>query len=68
MIVMEELPFLFSKCVGFRNFMTIIQPQFNALSHTTIVRDVLNLHESEKSKLKAILNRSTQGICLTIDT
>ena len=48
MIVVDELPFIFSEKEGFRYFMTKACPRFHIPSRTTVYRDIMALYAAEK--------------------
>jgi hypothetical protein len=67
MIVVDELPFIFSEKEGFRFFMSKACPRFVVPSRTTMYRDVMALYKAEKAKLKKYFIDSRQTVCLTTD-
>ncbi|BBH05445.1 BED zinc finger, partial [Prunus dulcis] len=44
------------------------QPRFDLPSHTTIARDVWDLYQEEKAKIKSVLTHNAQRVSLTTDT
>ena len=68
MIVVDELPFIFSKKEGFRYFMMKACPRFHIPSRTTVYRDIMALYAAEKQKLKKYFMDSHQTVSLTTDT
>lgn len=68
MIVVDELPFIFSEKEGFRYFMSKACPRFHIPSGTTVYRDVISLYAAEKAKLKKYFMDSHQTVSLTTDT
>lgn len=67
MIVVDELPFIFSEKEGFRFFMSKACPRFVVPSRTTMYRDVIALYKAEKAKLRKYFIESRQTVCLTTD-
>lgn len=51
MILLHKLPFSIVECVGFRNFLKCLQPQFEMVSRDTIESDCMKIYNSEKQKL-----------------
>lgn len=50
-ILMNEQSFNVVENVGFTFMLSINQPQFEKLSHTTTKKDVINVYDIEKKKL-----------------
>ena len=67
MIVVDELPFIFSEKEGFRFFISKACPRFIVPSRTTMYRDVIALYKDEKAKLRKYFIDSRQTVCLTTD-
>ena len=65
---MNELSFRFIEIEGFRHFYSIACPRFDYSSKVTITRDIYKLYLEEKKKLKSFLFKSSQTICLSMDT
>ncbi|CAL9012690.1 unnamed protein product [Prunus brigantina] len=68
MIIRDELPFSHVEGIGFREFLNEAQPIFDLSSRTTIARDVWDLYQEEKAKIKSVLTHNAQRISLTTDT
>ncbi|CAL9030025.1 unnamed protein product, partial [Prunus brigantina] len=67
MIIRDELPFTHVEGIGFREFLEV-QPRFDLPSRTTIARDVWDLYQEEKAKIKSVLTHNAQRVSLTTDT
>lgn len=67
MVILDELPFGFVEGEGFKHFCLKLQPRFDPPSRVTIARDILQLFQTERNKLKGELTRSSQRVSLTID-
>ena len=67
MIIADELPFKHVEGERFCYFMSIVQPLFLIPSRMIVVKDSWNLYLNEYSKLKSILSKKCQSICLTKD-
>nr|KAJ0198354.1 hypothetical protein LSAT_V11C700356150 [Lactuca sativa] len=67
MIIIEELPFKVVKHEGFRDLVTMLQPQFQIPSRTTITNDCLEIYKSEAEKLKKYFAKTRQRVSLTTD-
>lgn len=65
MIVVDELPFKFIEGEGFLHFMSVVQPKHSIPKRITIARDCRDLYMIEKHKLKSLLNKSSQCVCIT---
>ena len=68
MIIVDELAFRFVQGEGFRAFCSPLQPKFFIPSRATVAKDCSQLYSSEKKKLKSVLTRLSQKVCLTTDT
>nr|XP_012573964.1 zinc finger BED domain-containing protein RICESLEEPER 2-like [Cicer arietinum] len=68
MFVGAELPFLFVVNVFFRNFVNVIQPQFDIPSRSTLRRAILSLYDVERERLKIFISKHCGRVCLTTDT
>lgn len=68
MVIVDELPFRFVECEGFRNFMSVACPIFRIPSRWTVARDCFDIYSIEKSKFKTYLKESKQMVCLTTDS
>ncbi|EPS61600.1 transposase, partial [Genlisea aurea] len=67
LVVGAELPFKFVTRHEFKHFMNIVCPKFKVPSRWTVQRDVYELFCSQKEKMKKILTKSGQRVCLTTD-
>lgn len=68
MIILDELPFKHVEGLGFKGFMRETQPKFDPPSRRTIARDVWNLFQGHKAKIKSILSANSQRVSLTTDS
>lgn len=68
MIIRDELPFSFVEKLGFIDFIKAAQPQFNPPSRRTITRDIWDLYQCEKDRMKNVLAAYGQRVSLTTDT
>lgn len=55
MVILDELPFKTVEHEGFREFVNMLQPQFQIPSRTTLTRDVIDIYTSEMASLKKYL-------------
>ena len=60
MVIKDELPFRFVECQGFREFCSVMKPNFKTCSCITVGRDCVAIYNSEKKKLKTSLIKSGQ--------
>lgn len=67
MIITDELPFRFIESEGFRHFMSVTQSELKFVSRNTVVKDCLSIYMQERKKLKDVLTKSCQRVCLTTD-
>ena len=67
MFVKSEFPFRFVEDEDFRDFVRSLQPRFEVPSRTTLRREMWELYEDEKAKLKIFLSKQCGRVCLTTD-
>ncbi|WOL13416.1 zinc finger BED domain-containing protein RICESLEEPER 2-like [Canna indica] len=68
MKIVDELPFKFVECEGFKEFMHNACPRFKFPSRWTVSRDCFQLYMDERLKLKHYLKNNDQRISITTDT
>ncbi|XP_012574105.2 zinc finger BED domain-containing protein RICESLEEPER 2-like [Cicer arietinum] len=68
MFVGAELPFRFVENVFFRNFVNVLQPQFDIPSRTTLRRAIWSLFDAERERLKIFISKHCGRVCLTTGT
>ncbi|KAK2382543.1 zinc finger BED domain-containing protein RICESLEEPER [Trifolium repens] len=68
MIIIVELPFKHVEGVGFKGFMSRVQPRLKIPSRVTIARDCMQLYKEEKVILRSLLSLNHQMVSLTTDT
>ena len=67
MIILDEKPFMTVEQEGFRDFVNILQPQFQIPSRITVTRDCFDIYTAEKESLKKYFRKTKQRVCLTTD-
>lgn len=67
MIILDEMPFRTVEHEGFRDFVNMLQPQFQIPSRITVARDCFDMYTAEKESLKKYFKKSKQRVCLTTD-
>ena len=67
MVILDELPFKTVEHEGFRDFVNMLQPQFQIPSRATITRDCMDLYVSEFESLKKYFAKTKQRVSLTTD-
>ncbi|KAI3409477.1 uncharacterized protein J3R85_019306 [Psidium guajava] len=68
MLVVDEQPFSLVERVGFRDFISQLQPLFNPISRFTVVRDCMKLYHAERISLKTFFRNLKSRVALTTDT
>lgn len=68
MVIRDELAFSFVEGDGFKDFIREVQPLFKNISRRTVARDIWDLYDSEKTRMKNILAAYGQRVTLTTDT
>ena len=67
MVIIDELSFMFVEQEGFQQFCKISCSKFDLPSRITLARDVMQLYNDEKVKLKAYFKKDLQRVSLTTD-
>lgn len=67
MVIIDECPFKIVERQGFRRFLSILQPKFQLVSRTTLVKDCFQLFTQQRSKLVRMFSKCKSRICLTTD-
>lgn len=67
MIILHEYPLCMVEQIGFRNFVTSIQPLFKCVSRNTIKSDILKIYDVEKMKMMSLLEANKSRIAVTTD-
>ncbi|XP_077248521.1 zinc finger BED domain-containing protein RICESLEEPER 1-like [Tasmannia lanceolata] len=65
MIILHEYPFYMVEHLGFISFVKSLQPQFEMVTHNTVMGDCLEIFHKEKQNLKELLNKTDDRISLT---
>ena len=68
MVILDELPFKFVESEGFHQFCRALNPKFVIPSRVTVAKDCFQMYMKQKKKLKSVLTRTDQRVCLTMDT
>ena len=68
MIIVDELPFRFVKHEGFNYYMNMVEHRFSIPSRVTVAKDCMKLYLNKRKKLKDVLSKKGQKVCLTTDT
>ena len=67
-IIVDELPFIFVEHKGFNYYINVVEPRFPIPSRVTVANDCMKLFLNERKKLKDVLSKKGQKVCLTTDT
>ncbi|XP_050147522.1 zinc finger BED domain-containing protein RICESLEEPER 2-like [Malus sylvestris] len=67
MIILHEYPLSMVEHVGFRNFMSVVQPLFKVVSRNTIKSDILKIYDYERLKTMQLLDENKSRIAITTD-
>ncbi|KAL4561102.1 hypothetical protein LXL04_033264 [Taraxacum kok-saghyz] len=67
MIILHEYPLNMVEHVGFRRFVNSVNPLFKHVSRTTLKSDIKVIFESEKAKIKRVLNANKGRVAVTTD-
>ena len=66
-IIMHEYPLSMVDRVGFKKFVTSLQPLFKMVSRNTIKEDILKIYNMEKSMLMGMFEKLKSQIVITTD-
>ena len=67
MVIMHEYPLAMVDHVGFRKFVSGLQPNFKLVSRNTLKRDILKIYNYEKQKTMAKIDNNESKVTITID-
>jgi len=67
MIVMHEYPLSMFDHLGFRRFVSDLNPDFHMISWNTLRNDILTMFKNEKSSLRKLLEVNQGRIAVTTD-
>ncbi|CAN6579011.1 unnamed protein product [Malus baccata var. baccata] len=65
MIILHEYPLSMVEHVGFRNFMSVVQPLFKVVLRNTIKSDILKIYDYERLKTMQLLDENKSRIAIT---
>jgi len=57
MIILHEYPLSIVSHIGFRSFVSSLQPQFKIVSRNTIKSDILKVHQAMKAKMTKVMEK-----------
>ncbi|OMO58912.1 putative Zinc finger, BED-type [Corchorus capsularis] len=66
-IIMHEYPLSMVDHIGFRKFVSSLQPLFKMVSRNTIKDDVLRIYGSEKERMQIVFDKLKSRIAITTD-
>lgn len=66
-IIMHEYPISIVEHIGFRRFVSSLEPRFKMVSRGTIKRDILKIYDYEKNKTFELLRSNSSRVALTTD-
>uniref|UniRef100_A0A2N9FGB2 BED-type domain-containing protein n=1 Tax=Fagus sylvatica TaxID=28930 RepID=A0A2N9FGB2_FAGSY len=67
MVIMHEYPLAMVDHVGFRRFVSGLQPNFKLVSRNTLKRDILKIYDYEKQKSMAKIDNNGSRVAITTD-
>lgn len=67
MVIMHEYPLAIVDHIGFRRFVSSLNPSFKIISRNTLRTDIMKMFTSEKAGLKKLLENSESKIAITTD-
>ncbi|XP_051145933.1 zinc finger BED domain-containing protein DAYSLEEPER-like [Andrographis paniculata] len=67
MVILHDYPISMVDYIGFRRFVTSLQPAFNMSSQNTLRNDIFKIYESEKAKRYSLLDKLKCRIAITTD-
>uniref|UniRef100_A0A2N9H5E2 BED-type domain-containing protein n=1 Tax=Fagus sylvatica TaxID=28930 RepID=A0A2N9H5E2_FAGSY len=67
MVIMHEYPLAMVDHVGFRKFVSGLQPNFKLVSRNTLKRDILKIYDYEKQKSMAKIDNNGSRVAITTD-
>uniref|UniRef100_A0A2N9J0F8 HAT C-terminal dimerisation domain-containing protein n=1 Tax=Fagus sylvatica TaxID=28930 RepID=A0A2N9J0F8_FAGSY len=67
MVIMHEYPLAMVDHVGFRRFVSGLQPNFKLVSRNTLKRDILKIYDYERQKSMAKIDNNGSRVAITTD-
>uniref|UniRef100_A0A2N9E8Y2 BED-type domain-containing protein n=1 Tax=Fagus sylvatica TaxID=28930 RepID=A0A2N9E8Y2_FAGSY len=67
MVIMHEYPLAMVDHVGFRRFVSGLQPNFKLVSRNTLKQDILKIYDYEKQKSMAKIDNNGSRVAITTD-
>uniref|UniRef100_A0A2N9GLE9 BED-type domain-containing protein n=1 Tax=Fagus sylvatica TaxID=28930 RepID=A0A2N9GLE9_FAGSY len=67
MVIMHEYPLAMVDHVGFRKFVSGLQPNFKLVSRNTLKRDILKIYDYEKQKSMVKIDNNGSRVAITTD-
>ncbi|KAL9160690.1 hypothetical protein ABFS82_08G217200 [Erythranthe guttata] len=67
MVILHEYPLSIVEHIGFRRFVSSLQPCFNMVSRNTLKNDIVIIYNAEKSKWGKLLDKLNCRVAITTD-
>ena len=67
MVILHEYPLSMVDHIGFREFVSFLQPLFKLISRNTLKSDILKIYDNEMEKPLKIIDKNGSRITITTD-
>ena len=67
MVIIHEYPLSMVDHIGFREFVSSLQPLFKIISRNTLKSDILKIYDNEREKALKMMNKNGSRMAITTD-
>ena len=67
MVILHEYPLSMVDHIGFREFVTDLQPMFKLVTRNTLKSDILKIYDNEREKALKITDKNRSRMAITTD-
>ena len=67
MVILHEYPLSMVDHIGFREFVTDLQPMFKLITRNTLKSDILKIYDNEREKVLRITDKNGSRMAITTD-
>ena len=67
MVILHEYPLSMVDHIGFREFVTDLQPMFKLVTRNTLKSDILKIYDNEREKVLRITDKNGSRMAITTD-
>ena len=67
MVILQEYPLSMVYHIGFREFVTDLQPMFKLVTRNTLKSDILKIYDNEREKVLKMTDKNGSKMAITIE-